>query len=425
MHAGRQVRPLSALESSEWTYTPDAIAHRSAGFFRVVGIAYTEAGRPMTQLILDQPEVGVLGLAVAAGGSGTQCLVQLKCEPGTIGAVQLAPTCQATQSNLSRLHGGAPPPGSFLLAAGRRPVTASLQSEQGTRFWHKRNENVVWLVDEALEVPASDRTSLVWTSMAALRQALAVDYLVNTDLRSVLATSEWETLLGPEPFSRGHRDVLMNALAEAWGTQSPSEAIDRGEATLRWLATRRAEVEEATGDAVPVPLAAVRHTPQAPFVVRHFGVVIRGRERERWDQPLIASRGPGEVMLVGFRRCGVLRFLFHARWEPGLHDRVELHPSVCVAPGSPDSPSAATVRRLCKTGELRRLVWQSDEGGRFWRDRSVYRVVEVDDPGPFPDTFVALSPREIAWLAPRGVFTNEARSAISLLMSTPAVLPRQ
>ena len=145
---------------------------------------------------------------------------------------------------------------------------------------------------------------------------------------------------------------------------------------------------------------------------------IRGREREHWDQPLIDSRSSGEVCLVGYRRHGVMRFMFQASWEPGLHDRVELHPSVCIPPGGTAGHGDIRMRQLCFTGRLRRQVWQSDEGGRFWRDRSVYRVVEVDDPGPLPEPFVELTPREIGWLAPRGVFTNEARSAISLLLST-------
>jgi oxidase EvaA len=79
------------------------------------------------------------------------------------------------------------------------------------------------------------------------------------------------------------------------------------------------------------------------------------------------------------------------------------------------------MRQLCRSGVLRRQVWQSDEGGRFWRDCSVYRVVEVCDPGSLPESFIALTPREIASVAPLGVFTNESRSAISLLLSTPRV----
>jgi len=423
LRARRRVTSLSPAQSAEWIYGADAIAHRSGGFFRVVGLSYPESpgsGRLQSQLIIDQPEVGVLGLAVCAAPEGPRCLVQLKCEPGNVGSVQLAPTCQATQSNLARMHGGSHPPGSFLLE--QRPWTESLQSEQGTRFWQKRNRNIVWRVGADQSVPPPERTSVVWTSAAVLRQALAEDYLVNTDLRSVLATSDWEAWLGPEPFARGDQDALTQALARAWGSQSNSEIRDRGECILGWLAKRRADAAEWGADTQPLPLEAVSPAREAPFVVRHVRVVIRERERECWDQPLVTSRSPGEVALLGYRQHGVLRFLFQASWEPGLHDHVELHPSLCLPPGSAGSEATTGMRRLCASGVQRRRVWQSDEGGRFWRDCSVYRVIEVADPGEVPESFVALTPREVMWLAPRGVFTNEARSSISLLLSTAAVL---
>ena len=62
------------------------------------------------------------------------------------------------------------------------------------------------------------------------------------------------------------------------------------------------------------------------------------------------------------------------------------------------------------------VVRQSDEGGRFFHDVTEYSIREIDKP---------LAGRDVAWLTlaevqrllPYGYFNNEARSALSLLLS--------
>jgi hypothetical protein len=64
-------------------------------------------------------------------------------------------------------------------------------------------------------------------------------------------------------------------------------------------------------------------------------------------------------------------------------------------------------------------VVQSDEGGRFLESVVEYRIMEEDPEGPFVAHHGAwLNLAEIEALARLpGTFTNEARSAISLLLS--------
>jgi oxidase EvaA len=59
---------------------------------------------------------------------------------------------------------------------------------------------------------------------------------------------------------------------------------------------------------------------------------------------------------------------------------------------------------------------QSDEGGRFYRDVTLYRIVELDDLALAPaNAWLSLS--EIRALLDRGgYFTNEARTLISILL---------
>lgn len=423
----RRIVTLRPEASAEWIYDEDSVRHRSGGFFRILGLRYADTARAsptLCQPIIDQPEVGLLSLGISEPGAAAQVLVQLKCEPGNVGGVQLAPTCQATQSNLTRIHGGSLPPGARLMRPGVRMISDSLQSEQGTRFWRKRNRNVVMAATLG-SVPDDDQ-HLCWLSLPLLRQALAADYLVNTDARSVLATTHWEEVMGEQPFaSASLSDVLEPLLHKSWRSQSTHEAYQRAETVMDWLERRRIQV---VGELSLVPIAvvpALRSTGRglswgaksSSFDIRHVSVSILGREQEHWDQPLIDSRGVGSASLFVFQRQGELLFIFRAACEPGLHDRVELQPALCRAPGAVSERDSAWLVRLARAGIVMREVRQSDEGGRFWRDITVYRVVAIADPGPLPDGFVALTPREIGLLAPRGVFTNEARSTISLLFS--------
>jgi oxidase EvaA len=61
-------------------------------------------------------------------------------------------------------------------------------------------------------------------------------------------------------------------------------------------------------------------------------------------------------------------------------------------------------------------VRQSDEGSRFFRDIAEYRIIDIGESQP-EDGLIQLTLSEIACLLPRGIFNNEAGSAISLLLS--------
>src|SRR5437870_252568 len=110
--------------------------------------------RPTLAVFVDQRTVGTLGFLIR----GRELLVHAKIEPGNVGFVQLAPTCQATESNARRMHGGAAPP--FIDAFPRGAANALYdvdQSEQGTRFLGKRNRNVLAAAARDVSLPRTHR----------------------------------------------------------------------------------------------------------------------------------------------------------------------------------------------------------------------------------------------------------------------------
>jgi oxidase EvaA len=411
------IRPMRPSDSQEWLYGRERIVHRTGRFFSIVGLESSDTGGKTLRRhpIIDQPEIGTLAFLFRKGVSQMEVLVQIKGEPGNMRGFQLAPTCQATLSNLDRAHGGEAPPGASLAETepGQwRILSDSLLSEHGTRFFRKRNRNVSLLLDRKHDGAAGPIETSIWADARLLLRLLLRDFTVNTDARSVLVTTPWKWLSNGEPFG-DPESPFAALLRDSYRAQSPESAIENAERIHAWLRERRQRAMSATANVIPLD-----EIPAGTgLTIRHVETSIPGRERERWDQPLLHSRSRGLMRLCAFRKSGELFFIFKATYEPGLIDGVELHPTVLRGPGYPNAPEQDSFLRA-PGSETVLQVWQSEEGGRFFCDLNLHQVVllsgEVD---PLPENCTALSLREIEALAPRGVFTNEARSTLSLLLA--------
>jgi oxidase EvaA len=382
--------------SSAWALADGALRHRSGRYFNVVGLEWREGEVTRRQPFIEQREIGTLGFIARRRRHGLEVLVHAKAEPGNVGIVQLAPTCQATASNRDRVHAGAPPPFSDYFAAIRgRVLSDTLQSEQGSRFLAKRNRNVL-VIDEVETRGLLHR----WIPLDLLRSLLSVDFLVNTDARSVLCCTDWRELCG-RPGGDAFARALRRSLDAAPRPAALAEAGDR-------LARLRAAAE-------PPRLRPVEHlpgwrfNPDDPVIMTDGVLALRQieahcatREAPHWDQPIMQTLAEDIVELLCRDRDGVLEFGFRPRPEPGLLSGAELGPSHIRKPGDVGSD-----------GTLRARVHQSDEGGRFYHTTAEYRIVEVAaDPGGL----VWLTLAEMREAMRRALFNNEARSALSVVL---------
>ena len=408
-----QVEPLALSHSKHWQMVGGAIAHDSGRFFRIAGTVWRDAeGAPTYRPMVEQREIGTLGFILRDRPSrAPELLAHAKIEPGNVNAVQLAPTCQATASNIACLHGGDVPPYSGMFGAdAAEMVHQSLQSEQGSRFLGKLNRNVLVRFNGDVALTPAHR----FVAVDEVLELVAADYVMNTDARSVLVTSPWRTLVRRPPFER--YDVqFARELAESFRLPiKPEQTMTLG----RTLSLVRANTPQPTA----VPLDALEGwrvdaegvVPEGgvPYRIRHIKVRARGREVAEWDQPIVESAGTGLVELHCGRLNGVLHFLFRLQVEPGLVSRAELGPTVCVEPGSvamnhPLPPSAHVIIE----------TWQSDEGGRFFQDKSLYRIVDRGQAHSAAEGYWLNVAQVHDLLMQGGWFTNEARSVLSLLLT--------
>ncbi|WP_031470499.1 NDP-hexose 2,3-dehydratase family protein [Sciscionella sediminilitoris] len=384
----QEVRRIPFDELSGWRFAEPGgdLGHHSGRFFTVQGLSVRTDRPPVaawTQPIINQPEIGVLGILVHEFDGILHCLMQAKIEPGNINGIQLSPTVQATKSNYQQVHNGSPVP---YLEYFRDPPPESvladaLQSEQGSWFYQKRNRNMV--VEIGAEIEAAE--DFIWLTLGQLAELLLVPNLVNMDARTVLSCLPYGLLPGP-----AWTDGSLGA-AVARSSDGTRGGLHTTREILSWITAAQANYE---GAAELIALDRVRdwrrdgyrisHDSGAFFSVVAVEVSANAREVTSWSQPLIEPHGIGEVTLLVCRVDGVLHALIHARVEPGFLDVVELAPTVQCTPESYTYLGEDAWPRFLDTvlhAESEHTLYDcelSEEGGRFLHARSRYRVIEVD-----------------------------------------------
>ncbi|MBV9847298.1 MAG: NDP-hexose 2,3-dehydratase family protein [Kutzneria sp.] len=420
--------PLDQLAG--WSVDPDThtIRHQSGKFFSIDGLeVITNHGpiRTWSQPIIDQNEVGILGILVKKIAGVPHFLMQAKMEPGNINLLQLSPTVQATRSNYTRVHKGKSVPYlDYFRKPGRcRILSDVLQSEQGSWFLHKRNRNMI--IETADDVPVLD--DFCWLAFDQIADLLLLDNVVNMDSRTVLAGY---------PFSEPERPGWLAAAKTDTQAISASTALDRTQPRnivelLSWftevksgyqLSRTRISLRDVKGWICS--LDSVTHEMNRYFSVVGVDVEAGSREVGTWSQPMLAPTERGVVAFLVKRVGGGYRVLVQAHTQAGTLDVVEMAPTVQCAPGNYDAldadrrpPFLDYVLSAPREQVLLDVV-HSEEGGRFYHAENRYLIITVPDDSDIeagPD-FSWMTVSQLADIAQYGNYVNiEARSLLACL----------
>lgn len=393
--------PLS--KSFFWSLKKGKITHKSGYFFKIIGVRYQDSQNNLIdQPFIDQQEIGTLGFLIRETKQKKEILVQAKIEPGNSHIIQLAPTCQATKSNSLMVHGGKEPPFSHLFTKEHPQIISStLQSEQGTRFFKKRNLNILAINSQKLDLPISHR----WISVDKLLNLLSADYIVNTDARSVLVCSPWNKLVNRTPFFR----LKINFSNELIQSYKQIVETDQFKKMKKDLKTKKQK--KYFKQIIPLEKLnnwkitefGIEPIQKKPYKIRYLKVTAKNREVPEWDQPVIDSYEESLVNLVCGRINGILHFSFLIISEPGLYNNAELSPTLIKLSNYPKA-------------KILKSVLQSDEGGRFYQDTTRYQIVDIGEADlRLPGHWLNLAQVQNLLLK-NCWFTNESRSVISLLL---------
>lgn len=395
--------PLKDLKG--WSYREDGIRHDSGKFFSIDGIHIETNYRDVSQWdqpIINQPEIGFLGFIVKKFNGVLHFLMQAKIEPGNLNIVQLSPTLQATRSNYTRVHGGKSP--IYLeYFNGEKDVTVlvdQLQSEQGARFLHKRNRNIIVEVDEHEEIEA--KTNFIWVSLGQIKELLRYPNVVNMDSRTVISCIKYGShselslrlmsILGNGTFGAAKSKFSAEYL---YSVLSADNHLHDLHYLIQWITSLKFKYELEVSQ---IGISKMKHWIYDNHTIHHennkyFDVIgvrveIENREVVSWDQPMVRSAQEGLMGFVVKKINGIYHFLVQAKLESGNFDVIEMAPTVqCLTGNYRKGENEYTIPYLeTVLNAPKDKIWyssyQSEEGGRFFQEQNLNIIVEVGDEFP-------------------------------------------
>ena len=416
--------PLKDLQ--KWHIETDGSIHHDSGrFFSVVGIdVKTDYGtiNHWRQPIINQPEIGYLGILTRVINGVLYCLMQAKIEPGNVNCVQISPTLQATKSNYSRVHSGDSPNylEYFVNCKPENIILDQLQSEQGARFLRKRNRNIIIKVDEDVPVLAD----FCWMTLGQIKELMHENNMVNMDTRTVLSGLKVSDYVSPLDGLNGMSDFGRGMFLSSTTNHSLISMRDH----LSWLTSLKAkydlQVTPCVIDDMPGwernDMEIVRSDGKY-FKIIGVNVTISNREVATWCQPLVQPMQQGLCAFIIKRINGVYHFLIQAKMECGNFDVIELAPTVqCLTDKvyEHDEPEFYNYVTKARPEQILIDALQSEEGGRFYHEQNRNLIVEADENFPLklPPRYTWMTLRQIyKFLRFNNYLNIQARSLISAL----------
>lgn len=416
-----------------WSLNPDGdgLSHNSGRFFCIQGLRVrTNWGQisEWDQPIINQPEIGYLGIIVREINGILHFLLQAKVEPGNVNHVQLSPTIQATRSNYTQVHKGRKPHylECFQNVKSEDVLLDQLQSEQGSRFFKKRNRNIIIRVEEEIEV----LDNFIWVTLKQIKALMRYPNIVNMDTRTVIAGIRFGDYMQPEHVIQklineqglsSNNDSFYSSTAENAGIHSIGDVI-------HFITDIKSQLDLKVEK---IPLESVREwNISAKEVSRDDGrffrvigvdVSISNREVMSWQQPMIDPTQKGVCAFIVKIIDGVAHFAVHAKMECGNLDLIEFAPTVQSLLTGDDVqdfervPCLGYVLRADKTQIIFDQI-QSEEGGRFYQEQNRYMIVMADESfsDQLPENYIWMTMYQLLYFCQFNNYLNiQARSLLS------------
>jgi oxidase EvaA len=189
------IEEISLKDCSEWIFDGDIIYHTSGEFYSVqalrVHTKIREAKRGWDQPLFKQVGLdgGILGIVRKRFEGIPHYLLEAKSEPGNVNLVQISPTLQATFSNINAAHLGNVPNYLNIFQNAEKVGKVLLkkwQSEDGGRFYSKRNLNMIVEVEEDYNITFKT-DNFIWMSMYQIKQCLEKESWVANSVRTIIS----------------------------------------------------------------------------------------------------------------------------------------------------------------------------------------------------------------------------------------------
>lgn len=416
-------------KSPFWFYDEQkgTIRNKDNSFFQIVGLEKELGdGSVIRQPVILQQEIGFLGIICQEIDGVMHFLMQAKIEPGNVNKIQISPTIQATKSNFTQKHGGAKPPylEYFQQASQYEIVVDQIQSEQSSRFYKKRNRNIIIRVEEEIPVLPSHK----WMTLGQIKRLMRVDNLVNMDTRTVLSCIPFYKLDACEEdisrlSSMFSEQLLFRSVFEGDGSNHFPEIYQYINNYKMFAEPKKRFVPLHELKGWRMYDERISCEGNYPYQVIFCDIAIEGREVKQWTQPLFEAMGIATFGLICCEQEGVLKFLTRAIPELGCFDGIELGPTVqreaISLPGHQETQiDHFFFDRLSQGKGVFFDHLLSEEGGRFYHEqnRNVLMRVKEDELPKLPEGYFLLDYRTLNELVQVNNTLNiQLRNLLSLL----------
>jgi dTDP-4-dehydro-6-deoxy-alpha-D-glucopyranose 2,3-dehydratase len=394
--ASFEVKEIPLSELKEWHYDDKqgSLVHHSGKFFSIRGIEVkTDYGfiPRWTQPIIDQPEIGILGILSKRIDGRRKYLMQAKMEPGNINILQLSPTVQATKSNYSQVHKGKKTNylEYFTHPSDSEILMDMLQYEQGGRFYRKLNRNV--LIDIKDHIPVFENYH--WMTSGEIGLLLNMNNAVNMDSRSVLSC-----MLKKDAYEN---PVNTGQEISDW----LSMVQTRYNLETKWIALDKLDEWHFDGN-------HIKHKNEKYFSVIGVETTAGNREVKSWRQPILKEISTGLTGFIIKEINQTTHYLLQVIIEAGKTS-VKFAPTVQCSDYKNRCGSVKYMDRLLNGGEILYDRIQSEEGGRFYHFQNRNMIVRIEDDIEAGDDFIWVTYNQILDLISHIHLNIEARTLMA------------
>lgn len=243
-----------------------------------------------------------------------------------------------------------------------------------------------------------------------------------------------EEILNVMTLAGAHVSPEVERAVEALEELSRAEHESDIAPILAWLEKRRADcraevaeipLKEVAGWGADAATGNITHHSGGFFSV--IGVRTSGageREVASWDQPIVKQERSSVSGILCQRRGGVMRYLFHGKFEPGNLHKIQVSPALQATPSNLERTHTGRRPRLAEyfgdegKGKVLKMVEAAEDGGRFYKKTIRNMVVEVDEAEevPITDEYIWLTrPQIMKLIMVDGAMNSLARNVCVLL----------
>ena len=376
-----EISKIKFKDLNQWKFDQYSnLSHSSGKFFKIRGLSCFDSSRKISwdQPIIDQPEIGFLGILCKEIKGSLHFLLQAKIEPGNKNFVQLSPTLQATRS-ITRVHGGKKPEylDYFTNLKSNKIIVDCLQSEQGSRFFKKRNRNIIIYSKEKIEL----KENFKWLTLKQIKDLMLIDNFINMDTRTVISCLNIADYINK---SSSKFEKYGNEFYHSINNQKKSEIQNVLHRFINYKfkldSNNYLKQLNQLNDWI-INDYEIAHNSGNYFKIIANKIEISSREVISWDQPMVQPVNHGDCILFIKKINNIINILAQIKSEPGIFDNVELGPTIQTNNLENYIKDPFIKYFIENKNDLKYIhdSYQSEEGGRFYREENRNVILELDE----------------------------------------------